>query len=281
MNDAIYFKALQIKSKIRNPNQILDRSSHEVIEATFMKQAEKEIKDLDIQKVKYTYPTDINYPDQFRQMLEPPLFLEYLGEPVWNNFELISVVGSRRIHPFTQDWLKTEFQNFLAHKDQIAVVSGGAEGVDQWAHWVSLSLSRPTIVVLPTGLGKIYPRSLESMKETVLKNKGCFLSEFPFSWSVKKSHFYFRNRIIAALGEMCLVAQAQIKSGTFLTVHHALQNGRPILTIPAHPLMTDFSGNLNLISEGALSVQNYNDMLNLWDAEFWSGRVFNHKENCI
>ena len=183
MNDAIYFKALQIKSKIRNPNQILDRSSHEVIEATFMKQAEKEIKDLDIQKVKYTYPTDINYPDQFRQMLEPPLFLEYLGEPVWNNFELISVVGSRRIHPFTQDWLKTEFQNFLAHKDQIAVVSGGAEGVDQWAHWVSLSLSRPTIVVLPTGLGKIYPRSLESMKETVLKNKGCFLSEFPFSWS--------------------------------------------------------------------------------------------------
>ncbi len=281
MNDAIYFKALQIKNKIRNPKQILIRESSDSIESVYLKQAEDEIQNLIGLKINFTYPTDADYPDQFKTMLEPPLFLEYLGEPVWKNFELISVVGSRKIHPLTQDWLKSEFQNFLIHKDEIAVVSGGAEGVDQWAHWVSLSISRPTIVVLPTGLGKMYPQSLESMKDTVLRNKGCFMSEFPFLWSVKKSHFYFRNRIIAALGEMCLVAQAQIKSGTFLTVHHALQNGRPILTIPAHPLMSDFSGNLNLLSDGALSVQNSDDMLNLWDAEFWSGRVCNQKENYI
>lgn len=281
MNDAIYFKALQIKNKIRNPKQILARESGSHLESDYVKQAESEIQNLILQKIKFTYPTDVDYPEQFRLMLEPPLFLEYIGEAVWKKFELIAVVGSRKIHPLTQDWLKSEFQNFLLHKSEIAVVSGGAEGVDQWAHWVSLSISRPTIVVLPTGLGKMYPQTLEAMKETVLKKEGCFISEFPFSWSVKKSHFYFRNRIIAAFGEMCLVAQAQIKSGTFLTVHHALQNGRPILTIPAHPLMTDFSGNLNLLSEGALSVQNYSDMLNLWDAEFWSGRVSKQSENYI
>jgi len=277
MTNAIYFKWLQRKNKFRNPDSVLKKPdsfdiSNQITEFE-IKEIQKYLQDLQENQISYTYPSEFNYPKAFLQMKEPPLFLEYIGCPVWNQNPMIAVVGSRKCHPFTQGWIQTELYDFLVNS-KMTVVSGGAYGVDQLAHLTSIKAQVPTIVVLPTGLNQLYPKDLSDLKNEILYNGGCFISEFEINQRVQKSFFYLRNRLIAAFGNFCLIAQAGQKSGTMLTVHHALEFGRPVLTVPAHPMMVDFSGNLKLIQDGAFVVCNFNDLHIFWQGESWSGPVF-------
>ena len=274
MKQAILFKTLQRSLGFRNPEAILKITPEMTIR--FSQQelvlAERYLLSLTDKGIKFTYPGHENYPASFYKMLEPPLFLEYLGEPVWLNYEMLAVVGSRKIHSLTQKWIQNEIPIFLDQKLNVAIASGGAIGVDQCAHWAAVKSSRPTIVVLPCGIENLFPQNLNTMKRHILDHGGCFLSEFENGQQVRKHFFYFRNRLITNISNMTMIAQAEKKSGSFLTVHHALQNGRLMVTLPAHPEMSEFSGNLHLIREGCFYVLTNKDLLNFWEAEFWSGR---------
>jgi len=183
-------------------------------------------------------------------------------------------VGARKIHPLSRTWIEQELSDFLISKPNVVIVSGGAEGVDQCSHLLAVRHSRPTLVVLPCGLNQIFPKSLMGLKDQVIRSGGCFLTEFEYDQTVRKSFFFFRNRLIACFSLLTLVVQSERKSGTFLTVHHALQNGKTVVTIPSHPMLSEFSGNRHLMKEGAFFVADKNDLLDFWEAESWSGRGF-------
>lgn len=272
MSDAIYFKWLQRKNRFRNPDSVICRPKDAFISMFEKLEVQKYLDQLSVNSISYTYPSHINYPKAFLLMKEPPLFIEYIGEPIWTTAEMFSVVGSRRCHSLTQTWINTELYDFLS-ESKMTVVSGGAKGVDQLAHLTAIKAQLPTIVVLPTGLKQIYPKDLLELKNEIIFNKGCFISEFEMNQKVQKGFFYLRNRLIAALGKFCLIAQAGQKSGTMLTVHHALEFGRPILTIPAHPTMLDFTGNIKLIQEGACLIHDARDLRTFWDSESWASPV--------
>ena len=275
MKQAYYFKALQRKLKFRNPDHILSLEQNVKINISQrdLDDARLYVDSLYEHEIQYTYPGHSDYPVAFYKMIEPPLFLEYQGIPCWKHYKTMSVVGARKIDPLTRQWMSSELSDFLHYKSDIALVSGGAEGVDQMAHLLSLKLSRPTIVVLPCGLEKLFPYSLDKLKESFIKCGGCLISEFEHGQSVRKNFFYFRNRLIAAFSQITLVVQAEKKSGSFLTVHHALQNGKTILTVPSHPMMSSFSGNQYLMKEGAFFVSDRQALLDFWEAESWSGPV--------
>ena len=273
MKQALLFKALQRSLGFRNPEAILKLTA-ELIARLGPQElilAERYLHSLTDKGIKFTYPGHETYPTCFYKMLEPPLFLEYLGEPAWLSHQALAIVGSRKIHSFTQSWLQREIPLFLEAKPNVVIVSGGAVGVDQCAHWAAVKSLRPTIVVLPCGIDNLFPANLNKLKKYVLESGGCFLSEFESEQQVRKHFFYFRNRLITSLSAMTMIAQAEKKSGSFLTVHHALQNGRTMVTLPAHPEMSDFSGNLHLIREGCFYVLTNKDLLNFWEAESWSG----------
>lgn len=280
MNEAQLFKALHRQLKFRNPDSIIQISpDSDIFQKTIHKLTQKQLDEsssyldqLRELEISYTYPGHYAYPSHFYQMLEPPLFLEYIGHPVWLDHQILSVVGSRKIHPWTEKWLYEVIPEFLNSTELMAVASGGAIGVDQCAHWAAVKSLKPTIVVLPCGVRNLYPLSLQKIKDYVLEYKGVYLSEFEYQQPVRKHLFFYRNRLIAALGKMTLVAQAELRSGSLLTVHHALANGRSVVTLPAHPMMMEFSGNLHLIKEGCFYVANSEDLLNFWEAESWSGR---------
>lgn len=274
MKKAALFKALQRNLGFRNPESLLEIKPEHLnkISPEELILAERYILSLKDKGIQYTYPGHECYPAGFYKMLEPPLFLEYLGEPVWLYKQILSIVGARKIHSFTERWLRFEIPLFLEARPDIAIASGGAIGVDQCAHSVAIKSDRPTIVVLPCGLENLFPANLNQLKKYVLQTGGCFLSEFENDQSVRKHFFFFRNRLITALSEVTMVAQAEKKSGSFLTVHHALQNGRMVITLPAHPMMFEFSGNFHLMREGCFYVLTNKDLLTFWEAESWSGR---------
>ncbi|MFZ3230308.1 MAG: DNA-processing protein DprA [Pseudobdellovibrio sp.] len=269
MNKAILFKVLHRRFKFRNPNQWLDLPEDFKYTQLEYESALKYLETLWRLNIKWTYPGHEQYPKNFLKMKEPPLFIEYLGKPFWNSHPCLSIVGSRKIHSLTEAWLKLHLSEYLSKQAvhagvTVCVVSGGAYGVDQLAHFIAIKQASPTVVVVPSGLIDMYPKNL---KENLNSELVCYLSEFETDQKLHKSHFYFRNRLIAALGEITFMVQADIKSGSLLTVHHALENGRPIITLPSHPQLIGFGGNLKLLQDGAYMVSSSLDLFEFWNAE--------------
>lgn len=271
MNQALAFKILHRRLKFRNPDHLLEVPGDFQFTRAELILAEAYLDKLKELNINYTYPGDPNYPQQFHRMKEPPLFLEYKGKPFWRDYDCMAVVGTRKIHSLSQSWLKSHFCKFLTTQE-ICVVSGGAYGVDQLAHFASIKQGRPTVVIVPSGLVDLYPNNLATDFNSDLV---CYLSEFEIDQPLRKSHFYFRNRLIAALGVFTFMVQSDIKSGSFLTVHHALESGRLVVTLPAHPALIGFDGNSKLIRDGAFVIWNELDLAEIWRAEVYAAKLFN------
>ena len=189
-----------------------------------------------------------------------------LRQPFWRSFACLAVVGSRKMHSLSSAWMNEHFSEYV-NRTAVCIVSGGAFGVDQLAHRISIKNSAPTVVVTPSGLIDIYPSDLKEKLNCLNADLVCYLSEFEMNQVLHKSHFYFRNRLISALGDMVLVVQADCRSGSLLTVHHALENGKPVLTLPAHPSLSGFKGNFQLMQEGAGVILSSLDLQQIWLAE--------------
>ncbi|MNJ94618.1 hypothetical protein D3C87_123200 [compost metagenome] len=202
-------------------------------------------------------------------MQEPPLTLSFFGEPAWLGERSLAVVGSREPAEASLTWMEREFAHFC-EENQVCIVSGGARGVDQKAHGLSLRKNNSTIVVLPSGLGEIYPRSLQDWMKPVLQGGGCFLSEYAHQQVMHKYLFHHRNRLIAALGSSVLLVEARRRSGTLITAQQALQLGRAVGIVPGHPLDPHFGGSLDLLSEGAFLVRDAQDLTMFFNSELRS-----------
>lgn len=194
-----------------------------------------------------------HYPCLLSQTSDPPLALAYEGDLFkLNSWITLGAVGSREPHLLTQEWLKDEFYQFLKNNSMMTI-SGGARGVDQMVHHISLFAGRPTCVVLPSGLADKYPSIWKKSRDWV--DQGVlFISEMRHGSKIAKHHFSARNRIIAGLSSQLLIAEARQKSGTMMTAHHALIENRSVLVVPGHPRLNEFKGSLELLNHGATIV---------------------------
>lgn len=207
------------------------------------------------------------YPRSCYLMSEPPLTLSYSGEPAWKVLRSISVVGSREPRFESIQWMEKEFALFCENENP-CVVSGGARGIDQKSHAIALRKKCPTVVVLPSGLGEIYPDSLQEWIRPVIEQGGCFLSEYSYEQRMHKHLFHHRNRLIAALGGATLLIEARRRSGTMITAQQATQLGRPVWVVPGHPQDSHFAGSLDLLAEGAMIVRDAQDLSIYLTSEF-------------
>lgn len=207
-----------------------------------------------------------DYPSSCYQMADPPLTLSYQGAPAWRHSSSLSVVGSREPAEDSLVWMEKEFSAFCEGTD-VCIVSGGARGVDQKAHSLALRKSRSTVVVLPSGLGDVYPASLLEWRDAVMGQGGCFLSEYDYQQRMHKNLFHHRNRLIAGLGVGTLLVEARRRSGTLITAQQAAQLARPVWVVPGHPLDPHFQGSLDLVCEGAQVIRDAQDLLMFFESE--------------
>lgn len=212
------------------------------------------------------------YPASCYLMADPPLCLSFLGAPAWLAERSLSVVGSREPSAESLRWMESELSQFC-ETERALIVSGGARGVDQKAHGVALRKGCPTVVVLPSGLGELYPSSLQDWVRPVLDGGGCFVSEYDFGQKMHKHLFHHRNRLIAALGAVTLLVEAKRRSGTLITAHQAAQMGRAVCVVPGHPQDPHFAGCLDLLSEGAIMIRDAQDLSMFFHSELRSEKV--------
>lgn len=171
----------------------------------------------------------------------------------------LSVVGSRKVSKYGR--AVTENLVEQASKSGVCIISGLALGVDSIAHQAAVNSFGKTIAVLPSGIKKIYPASHTGLARSIVAHGGAIVSEYSHSEMPMKHQFIERNRIIAALGDALLVAEAAEKSGSLHTARFALELGKPVLAVPGNIDSPTSTGTNNLIKMGATPVTSIEDIL--------------------
>jgi DNA protecting protein DprA len=112
-----------------------------------------------------------------------------------------------------------------------AVVSGGAYGIDSYAHKGALIAEGVTIAVIACGIDINYPAGNVRLFSEICEI-GAIVSEFLPGQRALPSRFLTRNRLIAALSKATLVVEAAFRSGSLRTARDAAEIFRPVMAIP-------------------------------------------------
>ncbi len=266
-------KVFQNQEKIHSIDQIKNYVSHPKTrhylqnKKHWWKDMEKIKKELTACHVKTTWPFHPDYPLQLLEMEKPPLMISWRGTNCWKNHFLFSIVGSRNPYEDTLTWMDIHLSGFLkSRKEKVCVMSGGARGVDQKAHALSLAIQKPTLCFLPCGIKQYYPTDLKKWEKPLLDGGGAFISIFPPKSYTQKPHFHARNKMLAFLSHLILIAQAQFRSGTMVTARYALDAGTPLAVLPGSPLYAGYKGNLSLINDGCFMIRDHLDMETLFQS---------------
>lgn len=189
---------------------------------------------------------DENYPRALKELRYPPWILFYQGDITLLKRPMITIVGSRELT------LEGERNTRVAAsllKEKYVIVSGLAKGADACAHEAALEGGR-TIAVIGCGIPYAYPACNRQLYQKIGQHD-LILSEYPSFVSPQRKHFPWRNRILAALGESCIVTQATLHSGTMLTVNEAISLSKEIWCFP-YPFGDEAGRGCNrLIEQGA------------------------------
>lgn len=184
------------------------------------------------------------YPEQLRQLDQPPLVLYAKGDLSLLQTDGIAIVGSRSVSFYGKE-VTENFAKELAIAG-FTIVSGLAVGVDKIAHETALSVNGKTIAVLGSGLEHIYP-ALNFELANKIAEKGLIISEYYPSFAPTNYSFPTRNRIIAALSKGVLITEAGKKSGALHTRDYALDLGRDIFAVPGNITSSKCEGTNNII----------------------------------
>lgn len=171
------------------------------------------------------------------------------GDPTALEPPLVAIVGTREadLHGLG---IARDFAATLA-RHGVAVLSGGALGIDAAAHVGALDAGGRTAVVLPSGLDQLYPQRHTLLYEQIVRAGGALVSPFPPETPPARWTFPRRNALLAALCDLLVVVQAPVASGSLITAEAARRLGRRVLVVPASPGDPRGGGCLKLLRLGA------------------------------
>ncbi len=155
----------------------------------------------------------------------------------------VSIVGTRRPSIYTQNFTYN-IAKALAQRG-VCVVSGVAMGVDAIAH--SGAGADNTIAVVANGLNIRYPVVNKELIESI-ENSGLMLSQFNDGFRATGWSFVVRNELVVALGDILIVTEAELNSGSMRSVEYARKMGKEIFVLPQR--LHESSGTNSLLREG-------------------------------
>ena len=231
----------------------------EILSSSYLEKAKKDIDycmEHDIQVVYFGHP---DYPDLLEQIASPPLLLFVRGDFSKKDEGAVSIVGCRNPDPYGESMAMSIAADLA--KNNVTVVSGMARGIDGIAQKSALKAGGRTIAVLGTGIDVIYPPEHDKLYQAIIEN-GAVVSEFPLGARPDPGNFPRRNRIISGLSLGVIVIQAMSrKSGTLITVRHALEQDREVFAVPGNAGSKGGRVGNALIKEGAKLVEDARDVL--------------------
>ena len=191
--------------------------------------AEKELKSLERKGIKAVFLSDSDYPRRLRNIPDSPIVLYKKGEADLNPARTIAIVGTRNATDYGRLVTEQIIDGLTAYN--VTIISGLAYGIDVTAHRRAVEIGLPTIGVMGTGFGQIYPSSHKGVAKQML-DKGGLLTEFSYDKGPEREHFPMRNRIISGMSDAVLVVESAAKGGSMITAELALGYDRDVFAVP-------------------------------------------------
>ena len=198
------------------------------------------------------------FPPLLKEISDPPIILYVLGSPQLLSAPGIAMVGARAASSYGLQVAERMAMELARH--DLVITSGLALGIDTAAHRGAVAAGGKTVAVMGCGLDIIYPSQNKKLHGQIIAH-GAIISESPLGTQPEAFRFPARNRIISGLSLGVVVVEAAHRSGTLITAHQALEQGRDVFAIPGRIDSPKSEGCHRLIQEGAKLVHSAADIL--------------------
>ena len=207
---------------------------------------------------------DSRFPERLREIPESPgcIYLKgRLPDPVEMT---VGIIGARDGTEYGKMVARTLAKELSEYG--ISIISGMAYGIDTAAHEGALLGGGKTYAVLGCGVDICYP-AINKKLYSKIQEEGGIISEYPEGSPPLPHHFVARNRLIAGLSDILIVVEAKERSGTFITVDRALEQGKQVFVVPGRITDPLSRGCNRLLMEGASLCLSKEDILSCFSIE--------------
>ncbi len=191
---------------------------------------------------------DINAPGY------PPLLAKskYAVSRLWIagsvNFDdefCLAMVGTRSPSGLAAYTIKSMVKTLKGYK--VRIVSGLAQGVDQFCHEAAIENNLPTTAVIAQGLDMPLQGSQRILAEKILAHGGNIISPFAPGSLAYQGYFIKRNTIISGMSNASLVVESRVKGGAMHTANFCFKENKPLFAVPGSPMTPTSEGCNRLI----------------------------------
>ncbi|HET7667560.1 MAG TPA: DNA-processing protein DprA [Mycobacterium sp.] len=188
-----------------------------------------------------------------RPEAHPPLALWVTGPARLDEVaeRAAAIVGTRAATAYGEH-VAAELAAGLAERD-VAVVSGGAYGIDGASHRAALAADGCTVAILAGGIDVSYPSGHSALFQRI-GEQGLIVTEYPPGLRPQRHRFLTRNRLVAALSGATVVVEAGARSGAANTAAWARVLGRGLCAVPGPVTSSASVGCHVLLREGGATV---------------------------
>ena len=271
---------LALLERFQTAEDIFNATASDYFRAGLQKNAAAALQDKDLSQVRRIMAQceemgiglvafgDAQYPSRLKYIADPPMVLYYKGKlPDFGKTAAVGVVGTRKASVYgLQVAKRLGFQLGICGG---MVISGMAEGIDEYATKGALLAGGKVIGVLGCGVDVVYPTKNRPLFAE-MDRFGCLISEYPPGTPPYKWNFPQRNRIISGMSNGVLVVEAPEKSGALITARAALEQGRDVFVVPGNIDVASCAGSNALLREGATAVSHGWDILSEYAAVYGS-----------
>jgi DNA protecting protein DprA len=229
--DSIKYEKLIAELKLHSGEQVLERIAQN--------------------QVRLITPFDDDWPVQVNDLIAPPIALIIKGNIGALHIPSLAIVGTRNPTSYGAR-IAGDFAAGFADREW-GIISGGAYGIDSYAHKGALIAEGITVAVIASGIDVNYPAGNARLFAEICES-GAMVTEFMPGNKALPSRFLTRNRLIAAISKATLVVEAAFRSGSLRTARDAAELFRPVMAIPGPINSPTSEGCHRLIGERAAEI---------------------------
>lgn len=230
-------------SKVEKPTfkNISERLQHRLPSTFFnilaedLQEVSEALKAYDLSKINALIVGTQSYPEELHRLEHFLPIIYFKGDLDLFNHPSVSIVGSRKASSKGLQIASEIAKNLV--KNDYAIISGLAKGIDTAAHKAAIQNKGKTIAVIGTPLHESYPRENADLQK-LIEEKYLLVSQVPFiryainkkrNWSVNKFFFPERNKTMAALSKATIIIEASDTSGTLTQARECLRIGKKLI----------------------------------------------------
>lgn len=234
----------QLRAFAALPRQVIDGDKRQQL----LKDAYTELGFLNAHKINALWFADDGYPGRLNECDDAPSMLYKLGNCNLDSAHVVAIVGTRKPSAYGLHFVDKFVKDLAERIDNLVIVSGLAYGIDVAAHRAAMEADVPTVGVMATPLNTIYPADHRDVARRILAKGGALVSEYHTRSAMHRGNFLARNRIIASLSDITIVAESDLRGGAMATARMAAAYNRQVAAVPGRVSDVTSKGTNSLIA---------------------------------